>query len=286
MPAPKKVLGATLTANKTTAAVGEAVTLKAVPENADGTVKYSYLSNDGQTINSTSATATWTPTKEGEYIIAVNVADSSNEVTAVTKITVKGDKPQPTELVNTSYVSQHAIVGEKVVLKGSATGGDGNYKFAYYYRRNSDKTWKTAGTEWGTSAYATAKPGSNTVYEVCIKVRDANNTSNVVKKYLSFAANTTETSLKCYGSVYKTIYKYGITNKITASSANASGTVKYKYEFRKASSWTYETIKDYTEDTKVSWDAPQTGAFTLRITAYDGTDYAIRTINIKVKPAS
>ena len=68
LPAPKKVLGATLTANKTTAAVGEAVTLKAVPENADGTVKYSYLSNDGQTINSTSATATWTPTKEGEYI--------------------------------------------------------------------------------------------------------------------------------------------------------------------------------------------------------------------------
>ena len=129
----------------------------------------------------------------------------------------------------------------------------------------------------------TAKPGTNTVYEVCIKVRDAKNTSNVVKKYLSFAANTSDTSLKCYGSVYKTIYKYGITNKITASSEGASGTVKYKYEFRKASSWTYETIKDYTTSTSVSWDAPQTGSFTLRITAYDGTDYAIRTINIKVK---
>ena len=281
LPAPKKVLGATLTANKTTAAVGEAVTLKAVPENADGTVKYSYLSNDGQTINSTSATATWTPTKEGEYIIAVNVADSSNEVTAVTKITVKGDKPQPTELVNTSYVSQHAIVGEKVVLKGSATGGDGNYKFAYYYRRNSDKTWKTAGTEWGTSQYATFKPGYADVYEICIKVKDGNGTT--VKKYLSLAANKTDNSLECYGTVSNTIYTFGKTIKITGSAKNNIGTVKYKYEFRKASSWTFETIKDYSSSTSVQWTAPQKGAFTIRITADDGTNKAIRTINIKVK---
>ena len=190
---------------------------------------------------------------------------------------------QVTDIVNTSFVSQEAVVGEKIVFKGSATGGSGEYQYAYYYRKTSDKTWTTAGTEWTSTTMVTAKPGTNTVYEVCIKVRDAKNTSNVVKKYLSFAANTSDTSLKCYGSVYKTIYKYGITNKITASSEGASGTVKYKYEFRKASSWTYETIKDYTTSTSVSWNAPQTGSFTLRITAYDGTDYAIRTINIKVK---
>jgi hypothetical protein len=207
--------------------------------------------------------------------------------TATCSITVNEEEEEEA-LVNNSFISQEAVVGEKIVFKGAATGGSGSYQYAYYYRKTTDTSWTTAGTEWGTSAYATAKPGTNTVYEVCIKVRDANNTSNVVKKYLSFAANNTETSLKCYGSVYKTIYKYGITNYITASSAgNASGsTVLYKFEYRKASSWTYETIKDYSEDTSVSWDAPQTGSFTLRITAYDGTDYAIRTINIKVKPAS
>jgi hypothetical protein len=214
-----------------------------------------------------SATITAT-TKDGSY-------------TATCAVTVNSNVVEP--IVNTSFISQEAVVGQKIVFKGSATGGSGEYQYAYYYRKTSDKTWTTAGTEWGTSAYATAKPGTNTVYEVCIKVRDANDTSNVVKKYLSFAANTSETSLKCYGSVYKTIYKYGTTNKITASSAGNSGTVKYKYEYRKASSWTYETIKDYTTATNVSWDAPQTGSFTLRITAYDGTDYAIRTINIKVK---
>ena len=191
-------------------------------------------------------------------------------------------------LVNNSFISQEAVVGQKVVFKGAATGGSGEYEYAYYYKKTSDTSWTTAGTEWGTSIYATAKPGTNTVYDVCIKVRDANNTSNIVKKYLTFAANTTETSLKCYGTVYKTIYKYGITNYITASSAgNADeSTVQYKFEYRKASSNTYETIQDYSEDTQVSWDAPQTGSFTLRITAYDGTDYAVRTINIKVKPAS
>ena len=185
-------------------------------------------------------------------------------------------------LVNTSYVAQEAICGEKVVFKGSATGGDGNYKFAYYYRKTSDTTWQVAGTEWGTAKYATFKPGYAEVYEVCIKVMDGNN--NQVKKYLSFAANKSETSLVCNGKVAKTIYKYGNTNVINASSEGATGsTVKYKYEFRKASSWTYETIKDYTTDTSVNWDAPQTGSFTIRITANDGNNIAIRTINIKVK---
>ena len=33
----------------------------------------------------------------------------------------------------------------------------------------------------------------------------------------------------------------------------------------------------------VSWKAPQKGSFTIRITADDGTNKAIRTINIKVK---
>ena len=55
------------------------------------------------------------------------------------------------------------------------------------------------------------------------------------------------------------------------------------YEFRKASSWTFETIKDYSSSRSVSWKAPQKGSFTIRITADDGTNKAIRTINIKVK---
>ena len=185
-------------------------------------------------------------------------------------------------LVNTSYVSQEAVMKQKVVFKGSATGGDGDYRFAYYYRKTTDSDWICVGEEFGLEKYATFKPGSNTVYEVCIKVMDG--TGNIVKKYLSFAANKTATKLKCNGTITKTICKYGRYNRISASSEGASGTVKYKYEFRKASSWTYETIKDYSDAEYVDWKAPQTGAFTIRITAYDGTDYSIRTMNIKVKP--
>ena len=267
---------------------GKARTLSATAYN--GTAGYTYkIYADGTLLatktssSSTAVSTSWTPSTSGDHTIKCVVTDAAGKTVTSEKTFTTEGAVDDEAIVNTSFVSQEAVVGQKIVFKGSATGGSGEYQYAYYYRKTSDKTWTTAGTEWGTSAYATAKPGSNTVYEVCIKVRDANNTSNVVKKYLSFAANTTETSLKCYGSVYKTIYKYGTTNKITASSANASGTVKYKYEFRKASSWTYETIKDYTTSTSVSWDAPQTGSFTLRITAYDGTDYAIRTINIKVK---
>ncbi len=278
------VTGVSLSSSSLTLSVGDTSTLTATvtPSDADDTsVSWSSSNTSVATVSSSGVV---TAVAAGTATITVTTTDGS--YTATCAVTVNEDEEEA--LVNNSFISQEAVVGEKIVFKGAATGGSGEYEYAYYYRKTTDTSWTTAGTEWGTAIYATAKPGSNTVYEVCIKVRDANNTSNIVKKYLSFAANNTETSLKCYGSVYKTIYKYGITNYITASSeGNADGsTVQYKYEYRKASSWTYETIKDYTTDTKVSWDAPQTGSFTLRITAYDGTDYAIRTINIKVKPAS
>ena len=278
------VTGVSLSSSSLTLSVGDTSTLTATVSPSDADDTSVSWSSSNTSVAKVSSSGVVTAVAAGTATITVITTDGS--YTAACTVTVNEEEEEA--LVNNSFISQEAVVGQKVVFKGAATGGSGEYQYAYYYRKTTDTSWTTAGTEWGTAIYATAKPGSNTVYEVCIKVRDANNTSNIVKKYLSFAANTTETSLKCYGSVYKTIYKYGITNYITASSeGNADGsTVQYKYEYRKASSWTYETIKDYSEDTQVSWDAPQTGSFTLRITAYDGTDYAIRTINIKVKPAS
>ena len=252
-----------------------------------GTAPYSYeFYVDGTKVATKSGSSTvstaWTPTSAATHKIKCVVKDAAgNTVTSEKTFTAENKGTVVESLVNTSNVSQHAIVGQKVVLKGSATGGYGNYKFAYYYRRNSDKTWKVAGTEWGTSQFATFKPGYADVYEICIKVQDGSGT--IIKKYLSLAANKTENNLECYGSVSKTMFTFGNTITIKGSAKNNSGAVKYKYEFRKASSWTFETIKDYSSSRSVSWKAPQKGSFTIRITADDGTNKAIRTINIKVK---
>ena len=267
--------------NKTSAELekGNTVALTATVNPSNATDKSVTWTSSNSAVASVSSTGVVTAVSKGTAVITVKTTDGG--YTATCNVTVTEPVGPTEDLVNTSFVAQHAIVGQKVVLKGSATGGDGNYKFAYYYRRNSDKTWKTAGTEWGTSQYATFKPGYNEVYEICIKVQDG--TGNIVKKYLSLAANYEENDLECYGTVSSTIYKYGKTIKITGSAENNSGAVKYKYEFRKASSWTFETIKDYSSSTSVNWTAPQRGAFTIRITADDGTNKAIRTINIKVK---
>ena len=245
-----------------------------------GTAPYSYeFYVDGTKVATKSGSSTvstaWTPTSAATHKIKCVVKDAAgNTVTSEKTFTAENKGTVVESLVNTSNVSQHAIVGQKVVLKGSATGGDGNYKFAYYYRRNSDKTWKVAGTEWGTSQFATFN-------EICIKVQDGSGT--IIKKYLSLAANKTENNLECYGSVSKTMFTFGNTITIKGSAKNNSGAVKYKYEFRKASSWTFETIKDYSSSRSVSWKAPQKGSFTIRITADDGTNKAIRTINLKVR---
>ena len=271
-----------VTLNKTSASVekGKTVALTASVAPSNAINKAVSWSTSNSSVATVSSTGVVTAVSKGTAVITATAKDGSGK-SATCNITVTEPVIPNEELVNTSNVSQHAIVGQKVVLKGSATGGDGNYKFAYYYRRNSDKTWKVAGTEWGTSQFATFKPGYADVYEICIKVQDGSGT--IIKKYLSLAANKADNSLECYGSVSKTMFTFGNTITIKGSAKNNSGAVKYKYEFRKASSWTFETIKDYSTATSVSWKAPQKGSFTIRITADDGTNKAIRTINIKVK---
>ena len=267
--------------NKTSATIkkGNTVALSATVNPSNATNKALAWSSSNSSVASVSTSGVVTAVSKGSAVITVKTTDGG--YTATCNVTVTEPVTPVEDLVNTSFVSQHAIVGEKVVLKGSATGGYGNYKFAYYYRRNSDKTWKVAGTEWGTSQFATFKPGYADVYEICIKVQDGSGT--IIKKYLSLAANKTENNLECYGSVSKTMFTFGNTITIKGSAKNNSGAVKYKYEFRKASSWTFETIKDYSSSRSVSWKAPQKGSFTIRITADDGTNKAIRTINLKVR---
>ena len=86
---------------------------------------------------------------------------------------------QSLPLENTSYIlSEKISFGDSVKMYGSATGGVGDYQYAYY--------WKQAGTEnWGGVGFSSEteksfKPTKETIYNVCIKVKDGNNTVSAV----------------------------------------------------------------------------------------------------------
>ena len=63
-------------------------------------------------------------------------------------------------------------VGEKIVLKGAASGGAKGYKYAFYYKKSKNSTWTEMKPAYTTKS-AAFKPGSATSYDVKSVVKDA-----------------------------------------------------------------------------------------------------------------
>ena len=77
------------------------------------------------------------------------------------------------ELVNNSVLKADTIkVGSSVKAKASATGGTGNYQYAFYYKKVKNGTW-TRVRDYSTTDYCNIKPSMAAKYEVRIDVRDS-----------------------------------------------------------------------------------------------------------------
>ncbi len=115
------------------------------------------------------------PTKETTYNVCIKVKDSSGTVAVkYFDVEVKND------FVNTSTISAEKIsLGEEIVMYGSATGGVGDYTYAYYYKQANSQNW--GGFGFGNETEKSFKPTKETTYNVCIKAKDS--TGTVAVKY-------------------------------------------------------------------------------------------------------
>ncbi len=85
------------------------------------------------------------------------------------------------KLKNTSEISETTIKkGDTVTLKGSATGGIGEYTYAVLYKKKSETKW-TVRQNYNSNNDILVRPYTNVDYDICIKVKDE--TGTIVKKY-------------------------------------------------------------------------------------------------------
>ncbi len=193
-----------------------------------GKVPYSYTyqykkstSSTWQTISTdTDDWASFKPSAAVKYDVKVTVTDSAgskSEKTFVVDVLAK-------ELKNTSTISTKEVnVGEKVVLKGSASGGSGSYKYAFYYKKSSKTEWNEMQPAYTTKS-AAFKPGTATTYDVKVVVKDSNNNTSTktftVKAVKELINNSTiSTSVVTVGE------------KVVLKGAAEGGTSPYKYAF-------------------------------------------------------
>ena len=166
------VLGGTVTVNakavNCTSNYTYAVLYKKKSENK-WTVKQNYSTNDTVVIK---------PARATDYDICVKVKDTNG------KIIKKFFELKVNEkLKNTSVISAATIKkGSTVTVKGSATGGMGNYQYAVLYKKKSESKW-TVRQGYKDNSEIIVRPYTNTDYDICIKVQDSSGT--IAKKYFS-----------------------------------------------------------------------------------------------------
>ena len=175
-------------------------------------------------------------------------------------------------LTNNSTVSATSItLGKTVTLKGAATGGKSPYKYAYYYKQNSQEKW-TIAKDYSTTTSVTITPAKATTYEVCIKVKDNKGTEE--KKY--FTVKVTNNALQNTSKLSATSTTLG--SSITAKGSATGGTAPYKYAYlyKQSSQEKWTTAKDYSTSTSVVITPAKATTYEVCIKVKDSTGTEVK----------
>ena len=153
--------------------VGEKISVKGIASGGAGGYTYAFYYKKSSGSNwyqmadpYTTTRAAFKPSIVAKYDVKVIVKDAKGN-TDETIQTVKVRKP----LVNLSKIlTAEAKVGEKVRVKGAASGGAGGYTYEFFYKKSSKDTWYKMS---GSAATAAFKPASATSYDIRAIVTDA-----------------------------------------------------------------------------------------------------------------
>ena len=116
------------------------------------------------------------PANATDYDVCVKVKDSTGTIEKK-----YFDLKVNAKLKNTSEISETTInKGNTVTVKGSATGGIGEYTYAVLYKKKSETKW-TVRQNYNSNNDILVRPYTNVDYDICIKVKDE--TGTIVKKY-------------------------------------------------------------------------------------------------------
>ena len=182
--------------------LGQTVTLQGAATGGSGGYKYSYLyrlngKGSWKTLKgfSTTTSLKFTPAEEGNYEICIKVKDSYGTISKLYfDLAVR-------ELKNDSFMSADSIKeGNKVVLNGAASGGNGTYSYGYYVQSPGSGKWQTLKDFSSAKSYS-FKPAKAGTYNVCIKVKDS--TGTITKKYMALEVIAKTAAEKITDSIIK-----------------------------------------------------------------------------------
>lgn len=179
--------------------------------------------------------ATVKPLTSTTYDLCIKVKDSKGNIE---KKYLKFEVHKP--LTNKSVVAKSTVyVGDDIDIKGKASGGIGNYSYAYYYKRHEDTGWVKI-SDFSSDTTASFKPLKATDYDICVKVKDSTGnieqTVSSVKVYPKLSNNS---------KIAADSIKLGQTVSVLAIANGGSGKYQYAFYYKKANDEDWVTLRDF-----------------------------------------
>ena len=270
----------TVTANKTSAAVGSAITWTAAASGGSGTLQYYFiLYKDGAKLKtrsySTKNTYSYTPTEPGTYRVRVYVKDAAD--TKVNKlssgVTVTAAAPLTLSSIKADKTS--ASAGEKITWTAAASGGSGSLQ--YYFILYKD------GTKLKTRAYSTTQIFSYTpteagTYKVRVYVKDANDTK---LNKLSTAVTVTPAG-PSISSVKAGVTSAYAGEKITWTAAVSGGSGTLQYYFNLYKDGVRIKTRAYSTANTFSYTPTEAGTYKVRVYVKDAAENKVNKLSAAV----
>ena len=224
------------TVSSNTVLTKQTVTIKGIAQGGKGAYTYKYYYEKGNgawtefpasRISDDGKTAKFSATSAGAYGIKVIVSDEKGYSEQKTfDITVQNP------LVNESTVDKTLFyVGGKAVITGKASGGNGTYKYEFYYKRSNASSW----TKFGSDTSATLKPSSAGEFDIRVYAKDTLNRTSVKNVKITVTQPLVN---KATVSSEKINVGQTVTIKGDASGGKGSYTYEFYYKRANASSWT------------------------------------------------
>lgn len=219
-------------------------TVKLTGKASGGKAPYTYTYQFKRTTNAkwnnigntdtTSLKALLTPTAAAEYDVKITVKDADNNKSEKT-FTLSSFN-----IVNESEIDKEVInLGNEVTVTAKTSGGSGNSKYSYYYKKNTDQEWTLNGTEYSDETYSLIKPEETGEYDIMVKVKD--DSGLITEKTFSITVNDELSNLS---TIDRSVIKKGNTVTITALAQGGTGEYTYSYYYQQLGSLNWYSIGD------------------------------------------